>query len=320
MSAKKIAGMMLAVLLLCAGRLGAQHSVPLNITVRQGNGFTMEEVEKGVFEVTTAPGNATVRFDPLAAAPGEDIAVLSFDYFCASGMQFMVVMVNDDASRIEENMIRMPIAEGWSTFSVDVTDKLNKLQGPNDYLSLLIVPSTARPTTMRIKSPRLRAYTEKEMEQNRVKAEREEREKRLNRDIDVYLKKNHPCRVTEVKVTDDAVEVCGDIKGMPGEVYLCEVPMFGDLTDKDFITERRIEKPEDLQTEIRPLCRYRRTALRPPLFALGAGSEVAERLSDLLARSVCRRRAVDVQTAARNGSQQKGYRRIPQQPLCFGPR
>ena len=244
MSAKKIAGTVLAVLLLCAGRLGAQHAVPLNVAVGETKGFTMEEVEKGVFEVTTAPGNATVRFDPLTDALSDDIAVLSFDYFCASGMEFMVVTVNDDASRIEENMIRMPIAEGWSTFSVDVTDKLKKLQGPGDYLSLLIVPSTARPTTMRIKNPRLRAYTEKEMAQNRVKVEREEREKRLNRDIDVYLKKNHPCRVTEVKVTDGAVEVSGDIKGMPGEVYLCEVPMFGELTEKDFLTERRIDKPK----------------------------------------------------------------------------
>ena len=69
----------------------------------------------------------------------------------------------------EENMIRLPIAEGWSTFSVDVTDKLKRLQGPDDYLSLLIVPNAARPTTMRIRNARLRACTEKEREQARLK-------------------------------------------------------------------------------------------------------------------------------------------------------
>ena len=61
-----------------------------------------------------------IEFAPLKEQLPEDVAVLSFDYFCASGMEFMVVTVNNDRSRIEENMIRLPIAEGWSTFSVDV--------------------------------------------------------------------------------------------------------------------------------------------------------------------------------------------------------
>ena len=175
--------------------------------------------------------------------------MLSFDYFCASGMEFMVVMVNDDRSRIEENMIRLPIAEGWSTFSVDVTDKLKRLQGPDDYLSLLIVPNAARPTTMRIRNARLRAYTEKEREQARLKTERERREKQLNADIEVYLKKNYPCEVSRVTVNDDRVEVSGDIKGMSGEVYLCEVPMFRELTEKDFLTVQRVKGPKKFKAD-----------------------------------------------------------------------
>lgn len=85
--------------------------------------FTFKQVDRDVYEVTTAPGSAVIRFEPVKGSLAEGISVLSFDYFCASGMEFMVVMVNDDRSRIEENMIRLPIAEGWSTFSVDVTDQ-----------------------------------------------------------------------------------------------------------------------------------------------------------------------------------------------------
>ncbi len=151
--------------------------------------------------------------------------------------------------RIEENMIRLPIAEGWSTFSVDVTDKLKRLQGPDDYLSLLIVPNAARPTTMRIRNARLRAYTEKEREQARLKTERERREKQLNADIEVYLKKNYPCEVSRVTVNDDRVEVSGDIKGMSGEVYLCEVPMFRELTEKDFLTVQRVKGPKKFKAD-----------------------------------------------------------------------
>ena len=43
----------------------------------------MKEVEKRVFEVTTAPNDAVIEFAPLKEQLPEDVAVLSFDYFCA---------------------------------------------------------------------------------------------------------------------------------------------------------------------------------------------------------------------------------------------
>ena len=251
MRRKILASLLLAGALSGLYRLGAQTPEPVTLTVRptESKEFTFKQVDRDVYEVTTAPGSAVIRFEPVKGSLAEGISVLSFDYFCASGMEFMVVMVNDDRSRIEENMIRLPIAEGWSTFSVDVTDKLKRLQGPDDYLSLLIVPNAARPTTMRIRNARLRAYTEKEREQARLKTERERREKQLNADIEVYLKKNYPCEVSRVTVNDDRVEVSGDIKGMPGEVYLCEVPMFRELTEKDFLTVQRVKGPKRFKAD-----------------------------------------------------------------------
>ena len=251
MRRKILASLLLAGALSGLYRLGAQTPEPVALTVRptESKEFTFKQVDRDVYEVTTAPGSAVIRFEPVKGSLAEGISVLSFDYFCASGMEFMVVMVNDDRSRIEEHMIRLPIAEGWSTFSVDVTDKLKRLQGPDDYLSLLIVPNAARPTTMRIRNARLRAYTEKEREQARLKTERERREKQLNADIEVYLKKNYPCEVSRVTVNDDRVEVSGDIKGMPGEVYLCEVPMFRELTEKDFLTVQRVKGPKRFKAD-----------------------------------------------------------------------
>ena len=251
MRRKILASLLLAGALSGLYRLGAQTPEPVALTVRptESKEFTFKQVDRDVYEVTTAPGSAVIRFEPVKGSLAEGISVLSFDYFCASGMEFMVVMVNDDRSRIEENMIRLPIAEGWSTFSVDVTDKLKRLQGPDDYLSLLIVPNAARPTTMRIRNARLRAYTEKEREQARLKTERERREKQLNADIEVYLKKNYPCEVSRVTVNDDRVEVSGDIKGMPGAVVLSEVPVFRELAEKDFLTVQRVKGPKRFKAD-----------------------------------------------------------------------
>ena len=135
----------LAGLLMLATSVQAQNSVQLSVVPKEGKDFTLKEVEQGVFEATTAPGNAIIEFAPLKSGElSDDIAVLSFDYFCASGMEFMVVMVNNDHSRIEENMIRMPIAEGWSTFSVDVTDKLKKMTGAK-FRRIITFPTVAKP-------------------------------------------------------------------------------------------------------------------------------------------------------------------------------
>ncbi|MDR1865332.1 MAG: DUF5722 domain-containing protein [Bacteroidales bacterium] len=232
--------LLLATCLLNVVRSNAQNNIPLTVTKMTSGEFKFSEVESGTYEVTTGPGNAVIRFEPLKTALPADMAVLSFDFFCASGMEFLLITVNDDYSRIEENMIRVPVAEGWTTFSADVSEQLKKLQQPGDYLSVLIAPNTAKPTTLRMKNPRLRAYTEKELTQQKMKQEQSLREKRLNGDLDVYLKKDYPCRITHVKVAADAITVTGSIAGVSGDVYLCETPMYGDLTEKEFAAQKKV--------------------------------------------------------------------------------
>ena len=55
--------------------------------------------------------------------------------------------------------------------------------------------------------------------------------------------------MSRVTVNDDRVEVSGDIKGMSGEVYLCEVPMFRELTEKDFLTVQRVKGPKKFKAD-----------------------------------------------------------------------
>lgn len=66
-------------------------------------------------EITTAPAPALVRFSPIADVPA-DTPVLSFDYFCASGMESLVPIINGDAIadpvKIDERRLRVPVAEG----------------------------------------------------------------------------------------------------------------------------------------------------------------------------------------------------------------
>lgn len=219
----------------------AREPIELKIKPTDPKGYLIEEVEAGVFEVTTNPDRAVIPFEPLRMAVPEGIAVLSFDYFCATGMEFMVVTVNNDLSRIEENMIRVPIAEGWSTFSVDISERLGSLQNPDDFLSIEIFPNAARPTVMRVKNPHLRTYTEKEKEQVRDQLAREEREQRLNAGIEKYMAADFTCKVESVAVYKNEVEISGNTGKQSGELFLCEVPMFAELTEMDFLTVIPVE-------------------------------------------------------------------------------
>ena len=65
MKKKNLMSLWLAGLLFLAVGVQAQNSVQLSVAPKEGKGFTLKEVEQGVYEATTAPGNAIIEFAPL---------------------------------------------------------------------------------------------------------------------------------------------------------------------------------------------------------------------------------------------------------------
>ena len=224
--------------------LRAQQSIPLSAIPQEKDGFVMSEVEPGVFEVTTTSGNVFVKLVPVEDVWPDTANIIEFEYFCASGMEFMVIAPNGVFSKIEENMIRLPIAEGWSRFSYDISQQLEQVKKTDGFLEIMIVPNAARPTTLRIQKVRLRSATEKEKEQNQIKEKQIVREAQLNKDIGQYLYSDYSGTITEVKVTEYGVEVLGHIEEGLDEIYLCEVPLYGELTDKIFLSETKVNRKQ----------------------------------------------------------------------------
>lgn len=217
----------------------AELQLSFNLT-SSTDGFTVAEIEPAVVEITTAPAPALVRFSPIADVPA-DAPVLSFDYFCASGMESLVPIINGDAIadpvKIDERRLRVPVAEGWSTFSIDMAELIGKSADRPVEISLLVIPNNERPTVMRMRNVRMRQYTEKEKQQAREKAEHEARESRLNHDIAEYLHfTDFPCAVTRVSADDKWITVEGRFDDAAAGYYLCEVPLYGELAERTFIT------------------------------------------------------------------------------------
>lgn len=223
--------------------LKAQNNdVALPVDLKSSKHGKIVEVEPGMVELTTQGRSLILQLASFRETPPKEKVVLSFDYFCATGLEFMVVLANNNTARIEENMIRLPIAEGWSTYSVDVSDKLAVCGRPGGTLSLLIAPNAAKNTVMRIRNIRLRAYTEKELTQKAAEETRIVRERRMEKDLNAYLYGVSRMEINRVAVTEKEILIEGDTKGIPGEIYLCEVPMFGDLTEQDFLIQIPIQE------------------------------------------------------------------------------
>lgn len=216
--------------------LKSQESFPLSVNLDACKNGKFVVIDSKTLEITTQGKNAILQFQPFRETPPKDMVVLSFDYFSTTGMEYLLVLANNKIEKVEENMVRLPIAEGWSTFSIDISNQLAQCGYPGKTLSLMISPNTARNTIMRIRNARIRHYTEKEIKQKISEESRKIREKRMEKDISDYLQKDYITKINTVSVTSNEITIKGNIKENNGDLYLCEVPMYGDLTEYDFQT------------------------------------------------------------------------------------
>ncbi len=223
--------------------------IPLAIDLDSTNGLSISQNNTSTYLVKTEQRNSGFFLQPLEEDLAKNIQVLSFDYFCLSGLEYLGVSTNKDLHPRERRMIRdFPIAEGWSTFTIDISEKRAGWGQSGDYLKIWI--GNRLPTEIRLRNIQLRAYTEKELRQRDQKEQQLEREARLEKDLAIYLKKNHSCKLTEVIVEEKSIEIRGNRMGLPGDIYLCEVPIFGDLTELDFLSTYKVEAGQDFEQKV----------------------------------------------------------------------
>lgn len=213
--------------------------IPLAIEMDRSKGLNLTQSRAGEYIINTQDRNASFQLAPLQQNLAEEIQVLSFDYFCLTGLEYLGWNTNQDLSPRERRLIRdFPIAEGWSTYSIDISEKREAWGTVGDFLKIYL--GNRLPTEIRIKNIELRAYTEKEQRQIAQKEQKLALDARLEKDIPIYLQKNHACEVSRVEVGENSIQIAGNRKGLPGEIYLCEVPIFGNLTEKEFLSITKV--------------------------------------------------------------------------------
>jgi hypothetical protein len=125
-------------------------------------------------------------------------------------------------------------SEGWSSFSIDVSEALQKVVPKVRQLRLDF--GTQAGKTIRLRNLQLRAPTEQEKQLVARREAAREGEKQREVRLRQYLKKDFPVKITRVAVDENQIEIKGNTKAFKGRqdsLFLAEVPIFENVTETE---------------------------------------------------------------------------------------
>lgn len=79
---------------------------------------------------------------------------------------------------------------------------------------------------MQLRHPRLRPANTRERETDAARVARQDADRALDRELRDYLARAFPATLTRVEVHADEIEITGDARGEPGELFLAETPVW----------------------------------------------------------------------------------------------
>jgi hypothetical protein len=217
------------------------QSSPLQLIPTNIHDATLREVDGG-YEIQTTGGDPYVFTAPLQDNISAQQHYLSFDYFSATGTNNFQVFLMPPLS--EANSVTgqgLAHSEGWSSFSIDVSEALQKV-GPN-LKQLRLDFGTQAGKTIRLRNLQLRAPTEQEKQLAARREAAREGEKQRELRVREYLKEGFPCRITRVVVDGADVTIEGDVSNLRDDrrgLFIAPVPLFADITE---MTEFRDRSP-----------------------------------------------------------------------------
>lgn len=244
-----------------AGRKAMSSAAPVALELKADGAHDIElkSLGPGAWEIRTTgsdPYVFTKTLTPPVTAKRRH--VLSFEFFCPSGTDSFQVFFGPTLS--EARSLQAPglgVAEGWIKHSVDLAlSPAWKEKIP--FLRLDFGKRTGR--TIRIRHLELRTPNARELELAVRRAEKQDAEKKLDRDLERYFDREYPCRVTRVAVSPEQVRVSFRLGNETADgVYLCEVPLYQNVTElRDFVFTAPVTRPST--TMILP--RYRTESTR----------------------------------------------------------
>lgn len=183
----------------------------------------------GEYQIETTGGDPWLYSMPLNRDINKESGILSFEYFCPSGLdQFQIFFSPDFSERSSKIINKVGLSEGWVGYTVDLRDKIKKWGRSGDRLRLDF--GNRKGVRIQIRNIVLRKMTEREKELAINADEKKRMEAGFDAHLREYLSSEFPSVITSVEVDGTTITVSGN-SSPPGDLYLCEVAPWEDVTE-----------------------------------------------------------------------------------------
>ncbi len=206
------------------------NTVRLDLATDRNNDLNATVMQDQVVEIKTLGIDPWVYTKPLQHGLNSESTVLSFEYFCAKGLDHLEIYFYPKEGKVHSRLVsRIGQSEGWTKYSVDLGNDLAGWGNPGDYLRLDL--GSISGINLQIRNIAFRSRTARELELAASYAEKKKKEAVLEANLKAYLAAEYASSITSVSATGNSIAITGQATGKD-KLFLCEVTPYQDVTEE----------------------------------------------------------------------------------------
>ena len=211
----------------------AQQAAPtfLYLSADKSNQIVCDKVSNNTIEIKTTGNDPYIRTQMLKQALPATNRVLSFEYFCPKGIKDFQVFFSPPESETKSSFLSdIDMAEGWTTYSADLSEIMENWGKPGDYLRLDF--GRQADISIQLRNLQIRTFTAHEKEIANNREANKYKNNKLHQDLKAYLESDYNSKITEVSCSKEKIFITGTASSIKN-TYLCEIPPYLNINDID---------------------------------------------------------------------------------------
>ncbi len=186
--------------------LAQQGNIPLQFSTRETHDLSLAAAPPGHAILTQGPSPWLLTM-PLPETIEKGYTVLTFDYYAVDYLHDFEVLFNPASTPGEGVKDELGIREGWSRYSLDLSEKMGSWGRGGDVLKIVFGRSAGY--QMQIRNLELRKPTEAERQKAADRPRREQEERLRKARLEKYLSADFPNQLTRIFVMPRKIMITG---------------------------------------------------------------------------------------------------------------
>ncbi|WP_200979895.1 DUF5722 domain-containing protein [Echinicola sp. 20G] len=200
-----------------------------HLDLKKTNDLVVSEIDQNTYDIETTGSDPYIFSHPLPKDLGKGHNMVSFEYFCPSGMDFFELYFYPLTEKRSPVMVRdIGSSEGWVEFTIDITEARKSWGKSGDILRIDFGGSPG--LNIQIRSLKVRTQTRREKELHARKETVKKQELQYEKRLQSYLSNDFASKISSVSIEKNTVNIKGVLDKSGIEYVLAEVPVYSDAT------------------------------------------------------------------------------------------